>query len=228
MFERQNQDGAMVEAILVAAHKKIIEERKGVLKEAGLKPAIIDLDVFALMNAASLSNDLSAMGSIALIDLGDSFTHINILQNGSIGYTRDVPVGGGYCSTMLMSKYKTPFKQTHKIKGGCLPEGVKKEEVLELIARGYQKILGEIQKSFEYFSATSNSKVERILLSGGGSLIQGIDDFTKDFLKIPVEFLNPLQGVKINPKNFDQEMITVWAGLSTVAMGLATRRFNHS
>ena len=49
-----------------------------------------------------------------------------------------------------------------------------------------------------------------------------------NYLKIPVEILDPMQGVKINPKIFDQEMITALAGLSTVAIGLATRRFAHS
>ena len=226
--ETETSDEPMVEALLVAVQRDVIDERTDVLLEAGLKPAIIDLDVFALMNAASLSNDLSAMGSIALIDLGDSFTHVNILQNGSIGYTRDIPVGGGYCSTMIMSKYQVPFKQTHRIKGGYLPDGVEKEEILDLIVRGYRKILEEIQKSFEYFSTISNCKVERVLLSGGGCLIQGMDGFMEDYLKVPAEMLNPMQAVKINPKNFDQGLITDLAGLSTVAMGLATRRFDHT
>ena len=226
--ESEYPDEPMVEALLVAVHREIINERTDVLLQAGLKPAIIDLDVFALMNAASLTNDLSAMGSIALIDLGDSFTHLNILKNGSIGYTKDIPVGGGYCSTKLMSEYKIPFKQTHKIKGGHLPEGMTKEETLALIVQGYENILKEVLKSFEYFSTISNSKVERILLSGGGCMIHGIDDFIGKFLKIPVVMLNPMQGVKINPKIFDQEMITAFSGLSTVAIGLATRRFAYS
>ena len=217
----------MLEALIVAVHREIINERRNVLLQAGLKPAIIDLDVFALMNAASLTNDLSAMGSIALIDLGDSFTNVNILKNGSIGYTKDIPVGCGFCSNTLMPEYKGPFKQTHKIKGDHLPEGVNKEEALLLIVKGYENILEEIIKSFEYFSTISNSKVERIFLSGGGSLIHGIDDFIGNFLKIPVEMLNPMQGVKINPKIFDEEMIKALAGLSTVAIGLATRRLAH-
>ena len=49
-----------------------------------------------------------------------------------------------------------------------------------------------------------------------------------EFLKVPVEHLDPMQGVKINPKNFDQEMITELTGLLTVALGLATRRFDYS
>ena len=94
--------------------------------------------------------------------------------------------------------------------------------------RETKKILEEIRTSFDYFSCISNSKVERILLSGGGCLIRGIEGFIGDFLKVPVEMLNPMQGVKINPKTFDQEMINDLASLSAVATGLATRRFDHS
>jgi type IV pilus assembly protein PilM len=224
----EDPDSSMVEALLVAVQRDVIDERTDVLLEAGLKPAIIDLDVFALMNAARLNKDLTAMGATALIDLGDSFTHVNILQQGSIGYTRDIPIGGGYCSTMLMSKFQVPFSQTHRMKGGHLPDEVEKDEVLALIVQGYKKVFDEIQKSFEYFTTLSNTPVERILLSGGGCLINGIDGFMSDFLKVPVEHLDPMQGIKINPKNFDREMITELTGLSTVAIGLATRRFDYS
>ncbi len=226
--DKENSDEVMMEALLVAVQRDVIDERTDVLLEAGLKPAIIDLDVFALMNAARITNDLTAMGATALIDLGDSFTHVNILKNGTIGYTRDIPIGGGYCSKMLMSKFQVPFSQTHKLKGGHLPDGVEKDEVLKIIVQGYKKVLEEVQKSFEYFSTISNTQVERILLTGGGSLIHGMDGFFSDFLKVPVERLDPMQGININPKNFDREMIGELAGLSAVATGLATRRFDYS
>jgi type IV pilus assembly protein PilM len=224
----EKQDPPMVEALLVAVQRDVIEERTEVLLEAGLKPAIIDLDVFALMNAARLNKNLTVMGATALIDLGDSFTHVNILQKGSIGYTRDIPIGGGYCSSMLMSKFQVPFNQTHRMKGGYIPDGVYEDEVLALIVQGYKKVFDEIQKSFKYFHTLSSTPVERILLSGGGCLINGIDAYMSDYLKVPVEHLDPMQGIKVNFRKFNREMITELTRLSTVAMGLATRRFDYS
>ena len=225
--EDSNEEGEMMEALLVAVQKEVIDERTDILLEAGLKPAIIDLDVFALMNAAQLTTDLSTMGTIALIDLGDSFTHINIIQDGTMGYTRDIPIGGGYLTSMLMSKFQIPFKQTLDIKRGKFSSDIKEEEVVEVIVRAYKKVLAEVQKSFEYFSTLSDHKIERVLLCGGGSMIRGLDGFFADYLKMPVEILDPMQGVKINRKNFDQSLIDEMSGLSTVALGLATRRFDH-
>jgi type IV pilus assembly protein PilM len=218
----------MMEVLLVAVQRAVIDERTDILLEVGLKPAIIDLNVFALMNAAQLTNDLSSMGVTALIDLGDSFTHINIIQDGKMGYTRDIPVGGDYCTKMLMSKFKVPFNQTLAIKRGNFSSDIDEEEVIKIIAQAYKRVLEEVQKSFEYFGTLSGNKVERVLLCGGGSMIRGLDGFFADHLGVPVEILNPMQGVKINPKNFDNSLIDEMSGLSTVALGLATRRFDYT
>ena len=59
-------------------------------------------------------------------------------------------------------------------------------------------------------------------------MIRGLGDFFSSYLKVPVEILNPMHGVKINPKNFDQSLIDQMGGLSAVALGLATRRFDHA
>ena len=225
--EDSNEGGEMMEALLVAVQRDIIDERTNILLEADLKPAIIDLDVFALMNAAQLTADLSTMGTIALIDLGDSFTHINIIQDGAMGYTRDIPVGGGYLTNLLMSKFQVPFQKTLDIKRGKFSSDIKEEEVIEIIVLAYKKVLEEVQNSFENFSILSDHKIERILLCGGGSMIRGLDEFFADYLKVPVEILDPMQGVKVNPKNFHQSLIDEMSGLSTVALGLATRRFNY-
>jgi type IV pilus assembly protein PilM len=226
--EVSNDEEKMMEALLVAVQRGIIDERTDILLEAGLKPAIIDLDLFALMNAARLTNDLSSMGTIALIDLGDSFTHINIIQNGVIGYTRDIPVGGGYLTNMLMSKFKIPFEQVLAIKRGNFSPDIREEEVIETIIQAYKNILEEVQKYFDYFSTLCNHKMEKVLLCGGGSMIRGLDDYFADYLKIPVQTLNPMQGVKVNPKVFDQSLVDEMSGLSTVALGLARRKFDYT
>ena len=225
--EDSNEGGEMMEALLVAVQRDIIDERTNILLDADLKPAIIDLDVFALMNAAQLTADLSRMGTIALIDLGDSFTHINIIQDGAMGYTRDIPVGGGYLTNLLMSKFQVPFQKTLDIKRGKFSSDIKEEEVIEIIVLAYKKVLEEVQNSFENFSILSDHKIERILLCGGGSMIRGLDEFFADYLKVPVEILDPMQGIKVNPKNFHQSLIDEMSGLSTVALGLATRRFDY-
>ncbi|KMP12708.1 hypothetical protein UR09_00525 [Candidatus Nitromaritima sp. SCGC AAA799-A02] len=223
----EEDDEEKMEILLVAVQNEIIDSRADVLVEAGLKPVIIDLDVFAMVNALTLRADPAQLGSVALVDLGDSFTHVNILSGGVTSFVRDIPMGGGYCSRRIMSKLEVPFKQVTKIKLGDIPKGIEQESVLEILHHSFEKVLEEIDKSFEFFSTSTNEQVKRIFICGGGALIPGTDNLLADHFKIPVETLDPLKSIKVNPKQFDQDALNNLGPLTSVAIGLATRRFDY-
>ncbi len=224
----EEEDGEQkMEILLVAVQKDIIESRTELLYDAGLRPTIIDLDVFAMVNAFSQGKNLENSGDVAIIDLGESFSHINILKDGVCSYTRDIPFGGSQATKKLMTKFKVSSQQATDLKKGKMSEEVESDEVIEIIVKSFEKILDEVQKSFEFFSTTSNSQVEQVYLSGGGALIPGADALFAHHLNTPVHILNPLDGIKINKRKFDQQTIDELAPISSVAIGLATRRFDY-
>lgn len=215
------------EILLVAVQNEIIDSRTNVLTAAGLKPVIIDLDVFAMVNAISISRNLQDLGSVAIIDLGGSFTHLNILMDGVTSYTRDIPIGQDACTGKLMEKYEMEFRDSENIKVGALPEGSERQDVIDVIVESFDPIIEELNKSFEFFGTTSNSQVEHAFLCGGGSMVPGVDGFLADRLGIPVEIFNPLEAVKMAGRKFDAQSMSLMAPMATVAIGLATRRFTY-
>jgi len=215
------------EILLVAVQNEIIDSRSEVLTAAGLKPVIIDLDVFAMVNAINISRNLQDMGSVAIIDLGGAFTHINILMDGMTSYTRDIPAGQDACTNALMEKYELEYRESESIKVGAIPEGAEKEQVIETIIESFEPIMEELYKSFEFFSTTSNSQVEQAFVCGGGAMIPGVDGFLADRLGVPVEIFNPLEAVRLGARKFDAQSLGQMAPMATVAIGLATRRFDY-
>ncbi|GJL78963.1 MAG: pilus assembly protein PilM [Nitrospinaceae bacterium] len=223
----EDQDQETMEILLVAVQKDYIESLTDVLYDAGLKPAIIDLDVFAMANACELGVNLHNKGVIAVIDLGESFTHLHIMQDGLTSYTRDIPLGGGHCTKKLMSKFDLAQKETVKLKLGKIPDGIENDDVVQVIVQSLEKIIDEVQKSFQFFNTTSNSEVDRVYLTGGGALLSGADSLFAHHLSVPVEILNPMNGIKVNKRKFDQATVDALGPLSTVALGLAARRFDY-
>ena len=215
------------EIILVAVQNEIIDSRSDVLRAAGLKPVVMDLDVFATVNALSISRNLEEMGSVAIIDLGGSFTHVSILMDGVSSFTRDIPIGGNTLTEKLQSQYELEYRDSESMKLGLLPESVAKDEVVELIVTSFEPILDEIQKSFEFFSTTSNSQVEQAFLCGGGAIIPGLDGLMSDRLGLPVEIFDPMESIKVNSRKFDAHSLARMAPIATVAVGLARRRFDY-
>lgn len=220
--EEEKQD-----ILLVAVQNEIIESREDVLVKAGLKPVIIDLDAFAMVNAMSISRNLAELGAVALIDLGASFSHLNIIIDGIATFSRSIPIGGNLCTQTLMSKFDADYDEAEDLKKGVIPSDIEKREIIEIIVESFDGIIEEVRKSFEFISTTSNVQVDHVFLTGGGALLQGVDGLVADRLGITAEIFDPLRGITI-PRSFnDRDLLNKMAPLAMVALGLSTRRFDY-
>src|SRR5687768_17408710 len=85
--------GAQMQVLLVAAKRELIENRLSLLADAGLSPAIIDIDAFALHNAFEQNYPDSLSGLVALVNVGHETTNVNLLENGVPILVRDIPFG---------------------------------------------------------------------------------------------------------------------------------------
>ncbi|SVD63029.1 uncharacterized protein METZ01_LOCUS415883, partial [marine metagenome] len=75
---------AMSEVLLFAISKEIVNDRLDILTEAGLNTVIVDIDIFASINALKLNRILPETGLVALLDLINPVSRINVLSNGNI------------------------------------------------------------------------------------------------------------------------------------------------
>ena len=152
---------------------------------------------------------------------------MNLLLDGVSFFTRDIPTGGRVLTNQLGKEFRLEFNETEGLKQGIIPEDIDRQAVIDMIVDSFDPIIDELQKSFEFFSSTSNSTVEQVFVSGGGALIPGVENLLSDRLAVPVEIFNPLETIKINPRKFDRDSISRMAPLASVVAGLATRRFDY-
>ncbi len=83
---------ALMEVLLVAISKEIVSDRLDILTEAGLNAVIVDVDIFASINALKLIRNLPATGLVVLLDLANPVSRINVLSNGNFLFLQDAPV----------------------------------------------------------------------------------------------------------------------------------------
>ena len=86
-------DGLEMSVLLVAAKRELIESKMRMLTDAGLEPAVVDVEAFALHNAFELNHPDAMNGVVGLLNIGHDVTNINILDDGVPLLTRDLTVG---------------------------------------------------------------------------------------------------------------------------------------
>src|SRR5256712_3750573 len=92
-YQSIGQHNGVLDLILVAVKKSKVLEYAAVVEEAGLVPAIVDVDSFALRNQFELHYPGDRGENLALTDLGASIMKTHVLLGGSRHFARDIPFG---------------------------------------------------------------------------------------------------------------------------------------
>ena len=217
-------EGTM-DVLLVAAKKEKIADYTGVISQAGRLPVIVDVDAFALQNAYEVNYGLEPDAVVVLLNAGASAININIITGDQSVFTRDISMGGNSYTEAVQKELNLPFESAEQIKRGQPVEGVTFEEVQPVLHAMTENVLLEIQKTFDFFKATSSEdRIDRIFLAGGTSKVRGLQELLSDRFEAGVEIMNPFNNITYNPRDFDPDFISEMGASAAIAVGLAVRK----
>jgi len=220
-----NSRGSM-DVLLVAAKKEKIGDYTNVIAQAGRTPVIVDVDAFALQNAFEVNYGLDAGRIVVLLNAGASAININILQGDQSVFTRDISMGGNAYTEAVQKELDLPFDSAEQLKKGIPVDGATFEEAQPVLHAVTENVLLEIQKTFDFFKASaSNDQIDRIMLSGGASRVDGFHQMVQERFNAPVEDFDPFRTVTWDAKKLGGEPADM-APSAAVAVGLALRKMS--
>jgi type IV pilus assembly protein PilM len=213
-----------MDVLLVAAKKEKIGDYTSVIAQAGRTPLIVDVDAFALQNAFEVNYGLSSNQVVVLLNAGASAININILYGDQSVFTRDISMGGNAYTEAVQKELDLPFDAAEALKKGIPVDGATFEEAQPVLRAVTENVLLEIQKTFDFYKASaSTDHIDRIMLSGGASRVDGFHDMLQDRFNAPVEDFDPFRAVGWDAKKLGGDPMDV-ASTAAVAVGLALRR----
>lgn len=227
-----SEESGQMEVLLVAAKKDIIDEYTAVIREAGLKPLIMDVDAFTVENSFDLSEAIEPGEVVALVNVGASLININILQNGVTAFTRDINMGGNQFTEEIQKQLNVSYEEAEALKlGGNISstqsttEAIVPQEVGSILRSTSEAMSVEIQRSIDFFLATASGlSLSKVVVSGGTARVAGLKEALETTLNAKVELADPFRSVQFNPKDFDPDSLADLAPMSAVVTGLALRR----
>ena len=220
---KKEEEEELMDVLLVAAKKDIVEEYISLLHLTGLNPVVLDIDAFALQNAFEISNHEQS-GCHALVHIGAQQLTINVINSGVSIFTRDSSYGGVQITSEIQKKLNVPYQEAEMIKLGAKPiETEKRPLIEEIFTSAVTNWCQEIKRAFDFVASTSPTKIESILLSGGSSLLPGFSKYLGLETGLDIEMLNPYGNLEIKEKLFDTGYLNYIAPQGAVSIGLALR-----
>ncbi len=221
-LKTNGENGERTDVMLVAAKKDVIDDYLDMLQEQKLKPVLVDVDGFALENIWETATGSS--DNVALIDIGASKMNINILCDGASVLARDVVVGSDQLTEQLANALDVDFEEAEKIKLGLIPVEEQQKEVEEIFNQTCTQWVLEMKKAIDLYMANHPDKpLSRLVLSGGGSKVNGLLSFIEQETGLEVISFNPFQHMNFNRKKIDPDYIEAIAPEMAIAAGLAIR-----
>lgn len=230
-----------VQAYVVTCSRTTAQNVIRTVKRAG-----IDVDGLVLQPLATglavLTREEMQLG-VAVVDIGGGTTDISVFKDGAIRYTSVVGLGGNNITNDLVIGLRTPFGQAEsiKIKYGRVQDSSSLDDVIEVPGVHGRKSRRE---SVQRVSRIIEARVEEILylvgkqllkseyhnllgagvvLTGGTSLLAGIEDLAEEVLSMPARVGQPENVSGLSEYVSDPRMSTgvglVYYAANVVAKG---------
>lgn len=216
--------------VLAAVHKSIFKRYLEIIQRAGLEVAVATVSCFALKNI--ISEDENAKNkALTLTDIGYESTDITILNNNVLVFTRNIPEGDKALDEALKVLFKLSDKKVDlkpeqilefKRKFGINLEdnnetfcGLKTFGTVKAVTEYSDRIIRELQLSISHYRQLSHgSRIEEIILSGGGSGLKNLEKVISEKTNILTTVMQPPASLSMkNTGDFNTFAIAIGSAL---------------
>lgn len=206
----------MQEVLIVAAKKENVDQRVNILKEAGIKLQILDVESYAIVRVLGfLSKKLPAIKNkkiISVLRLESSSIQLIVLQNLEIIFFREELLN----EQSLLNATQLYFSEFDYV--SSLTPSVKDEDLSNTI---FDQILKQIKKILKFYFANYPAHlIEHVFLMGDLLKLEVISQLILQHTSIPTTIMNPFQYMRHYK---DKEILGLekYAPSLIVACGLA-------
>ncbi len=209
--------------VLVATKKLKVLEYVAAVEEAGFEAVVVDLDAFAIQNQFELNHPDDNGEAVALIDIGASVMKTNVVHGGASIFARDVPFGGNNYTDAIAQRLGISAEQAEAAKQGA-EVGVNWDDLVPALEAVSRELSLEVQRTFDYFASMAESeRIGKIVLSGGGAKLAGIEDFLASSWGVPVELAQPFAAIDCDGALTTDAELRDMGPAFAVAVGLGLR-----
>jgi len=221
IIEKQD-DRQNVEVVIVAVPYEIIEKFKRVAELAGITPLALEVGSFSLVRSLA-SHDPTPL---AIVNIGFQESTLAIVDRSRLRVSHHFSRGSEEITRALERGLNINRERAETIKKEVgLSERIEERDITSIALPLLESLFSEMERFISLYNRKSERKVQKIILSGGGSNLKGIVELVVSRFGIEVTKGNPFSKV-VSPA-FMQPLLREIGPSFGIAVGLALRELGN-
>ena len=212
-----------MKVFLTGSPKKLVRKYIEVFKKAGVILASLETETFSLVRSL-IGNDKA---TVMLVEIGANSTDLSIVRESIPVLNRSLTVCASTITKALADSLGMSYAQAEQFKldlSFSLGSENREECLPQLVTKALEPIVTEMQYLMDFYNSQKNDNLEKIVLSGGGSLFLNLADYFSKRLDKKVIVGDPWNRVEY-PREIKPVLDEVGPKLA-VAIGLAMREIS--
>lgn len=235
IINRANSSNYKV-VLLNAIPKRIVDSYVNFFGQYEYKPLAFEIESMATKRAIFPFYGGETKESVLILDIGAVKTCFMIVSEGILRFTSSNSIAGDRFSQALSDHFPLNLKEAEFMKRvvGLDNNQEKGKELLEVLRPGLMMLKDQIQNYMEFFEAHPSKsalpeeaqKVSKIVLTGGGAGLWGLNDWLSKEFAMEVFLADSLKNLRVSDS--PKTKMTFEDSLTyTTAIGLALRNFEE-
>ncbi|MBU3942748.1 pilus assembly protein PilM [Patescibacteria group bacterium] len=187
-----------LKVLVVAIPNTVIASYKEIAQATELDLRFLEPEIFPLVRSAIKNGEEKK--TIALIDMGATSTTCSVLENKIVKVSHSFNLAGNELTSLIARSLNIDYNKAEelKIKEGLLPSSEVKnsKNIRNLLSPLVDAMIDEIKKAFRSFYLQEGREVQKIILSGGLSVMPGLKEVFAVEFKKPVSIIDPFAGIE--------------------------------
>ena len=208
VLESSQIDREEYEALFVAIKREQITEYTTAIEDAGFQIVSVSISPIELFNAAKATQLTDENQCAVLLNIGSRNSSLVISDHNRV-FLRSIPIGGNAISAQIAREYDVTLKEAEELKrrhgfvafgSACEDPDSEMAATISKISRNVMtRIHGEFSRSINVWRAQhGGTQPTLLLLSGGSSVMPGVNEFFQEKLRLNVDYLNTFGAINID------------------------------
>ncbi len=205
-----------VTVLLVAVPKEVIEKFKRISQMLDITLVALEVETFSIVRSLMGMDTTPTL----ILNMGHYTTTVAVVDRGKLRMSHNISRGSEELTRALAQGMGINQERAEAIKQDIgIEERVEQKEITSVLTPLTDSLLAEIERIVALYNRRTDRKIQKINLTGGGSHMKGLIDYTSTRFGIEVTRGNPFARV-VAPAFLQPMLRDIGPNFST-AVGLA-------